>query len=151
MGNNFYFLFTARKCGQLLRRACSIWWRLWVWKFRQKPCRSASMEKTGRQLPLWTYTVSWGGSGGFKKKLFFVDSVTERHLFSDDCTCLYNQDINLKKRIPKVPFLFDNGFFKALGLVGLEFVVFYDHHWFTHSQAYTAWTVFKGQQLNTTP
>lgn len=66
--------------------------------------------------------------GVLKKKLFFVDSVTERHLFSDDCTCLYNQDINLKKRIPKVPFLFDNGFFKALGLVGLEFVVFYDHH-----------------------
>lgn len=86
----FFFYFPAVKCGQLFRRACSMWWRLWVWKLRQKPCKSASMEKTGRQLPLWTYTVSWGGSGGFKKKLFFVDFVMERHLFSDDYICLHN-------------------------------------------------------------
>lgn len=33
--------------------------------------------------------------GALKKKKFFVDSVTERHLFSDDSICLYNLDIDL--------------------------------------------------------
>lgn len=33
-----------------------------------------------------------------KKKLFFVDSVTERHLFSDDHICLYNQDISPERK-----------------------------------------------------
>lgn len=35
---------------------------------------------------------------------------------------------------------------RGMPLVGLEFVVFYYHHGFTHSQAHTAWTGFKGQQ-----
>lgn len=43
--------------------------------------------------------------------MFFVDFVTERHLFSDDyIICLYNQDANLKnKKILKVASLFDHG------------------------------------------
>lgn len=35
-------------------------------------------------------TTSWGGNGGLKK--FFVGSVTNRRLCSDDCICLHKSE-----------------------------------------------------------
>lgn len=82
---NLYFVITvvktvARSWATLLCMVEDSIWEL------EEPCKRASTEKTGRQLPFWTYTISWRGNEGLKTS--FVDFVTEKCL-RDGHICLH--------------------------------------------------------------
>lgn len=94
----------------MLRRACSIWWSLLVWELRKNLARVLVWRKQEDNF-LFEHTPFPGEEMGALKKMFFVGSVTERHLFNGDHICLYMSGHQPFTKIKSWKYLFlcDNG------------------------------------------